>query len=117
MIFVFLASFFLGVCFLWYEKKNWIKNVTQIQNEAHNILKNSLNEQEYIQKIDIFLQNNGFLLEKNINGLFASQKLFSIGVFLIGFSFIIGALIYIIYFKFFALRKMIALPHYQKGLS
>lgn len=112
-----LCSLFLGIVSLVYEKKNFAYNKHVLIAHARLLSQHSSDEKAYMQQLRLFLESNSFTLECRSEGLFATRKIFSPGLFLLGFGLIIvGALLYIVYYKFYARPCQIPLPsfHFQK---
>lgn len=107
-------SFFLGIIAILYEKRHFAHNRQTIIHHAEQLRATCADSTAYHQQLRTFLENNAFMLVQTPQGLSAARKIFSPGIFLLGFACaIIGAIVYVIYFRFFAKAKQIPLPPFE----
>lgn len=111
---VIALSFFLGILSLFAEKQHLSRNVQTMTHHAQSLRNTCNTASEYEQQLRTFLESNAFALTQSKQGLCAERKIFSPGLFLLGIACgILGALLYVLYFSFFAKARQIPLPPFE----
>lgn len=107
-------SLVLGILSLFAERRHLARNIQTITQHAQSLRNSCDSASAYEQQLRTFLEGNAFALAQNAQGLYAERKIFSPGLFLLGIACgLLGALLYVLYFVFFAKARQIPLPPFE----